>query len=676
MRNQAHGSISKGGWHGSLPSAFTSSWSIILFVTIAVVTALLIFIGIILYLAYGFSDTPPKNMSIPSSPSSATIQWHANDLVHIESDNIEGAYTALGVSHATTYPWQMHLWRQTAMGALTEWYGPKLEDMDRFTRRLRFSSLAKETFNALPEDQAQLLKAYTAGINAVLLEDKYIKQNELTLLNVTPDLWQPWQTLAVERLFAWLSLDLDSITRDSTGIALEEWQPILDDNRALKQWLQIHGFQYSMGGTWPADTLSTQTIFHRLVYGSSAIPFIQEAVLQIGNAPPLHTATIPGTLVFPSGQSANHGWFILPYSTAKTGLQPLSLEPLTVHERIQSRDGSETLVTLRHFPGWLLPIEEQSPKDSIPGLIWNGLTPGTDLSAFVNLLFHASPSFQLLNGDGLMTEGDSWSILGSPPYIHELNGGILIGGTQWSKYQASRLNTLLDSPSLTTPNRWPEECHNDWAQEHATFLLEEYLLRRISFDEEYADALTYLRNWDFTYTASSIGAIIFDSWIHELPDSLYTQVLNKELTPSDTLARVYLQQSITGLRDSFGLDLSKWRLDITKPISRRYPAWNADSLFSTDISQLSGSLFATLNFPGRGHAATLCWGSFQSHEALEISTRWESWSFRGVTPFTYQWRNHTSSNSFLGRYLISNSPSETYLWGTDQDVVSTTRINQ
>ena len=55
-------------------------------------------------------------------------------------------------------------------------------DIDRFSKRLRLASLAQESFDQLPEEQARLLEAYTAGINAVLHDAKHIKQNEVTTI--------------------------------------------------------------------------------------------------------------------------------------------------------------------------------------------------------------------------------------------------------------------------------------------------------------------------------------------------------------------------------------------------------------------------------------------------------------------------------------------------------------
>ena len=675
MKTQSRSSLSKSGWTGSVQSLF-SSWAVVVFVGILACLVLLVFLSLALYLSYGFSNNPADTLSIPTATSESQITWYENSVAFIESDDLEGMFMALGVAHATAYPWQMHLWRQTAVGSLTQWFGAELSNIDRFSKRLQFSSLAQESYNQLPDEQSRLLDAYTNGVNAALHDSKKINQNELTLLDVTPEKWQPWHTLAIERMFAWLSLDIHTLTVDTTGTHYPEWLQIRQNDYALKEWLQLHGFKYSMAGLWPPDTLSERTSFHRFVYGSSAIPLFQELIVQLGENPKTHVASIPGTFLFPSGHSINSTWFILPTSSAQLGLQSPSTLPTITHDRIKSRDGSEVLLTLKNYHGWLLPNDSQTPLDSLPALSWKGFMPGSDLAAFISLLSGQTPTFTLLDGHGLVTHDSSWTLLGTPPFVYSLKNGVLIGGTPWTKYQASRLNHLLSNSTSANPLDWPNDCHNDWAEEQATFLLEEYLPRRISLDEKYADALTYLRNWDFTYTPSSIGAIIFDSWLQELPDSLYQRVIQKELIPSDTLARIYLQNTIASLKEDFGNDLSKWRLDITKPILRYYPAWNADSLFDTKNDNLSKTLYAPLSFPGRGHISTLCWGSFRSNEDLEVSTRWDSWSTHIKNQHIYQWRRHEAPNSFLGRYRISNSPSTTHSFEQGANIKTTTLINK
>ena len=297
MKNQTRNSANNSGLRGILQALFSSS-AVFILIGITVLFALIAVVSFTIYLAYGFSNTPPKSLSVPTSSSHATINWYESNLISIDSDDIEGALMALGAAHATSNSWQMYLWRQTAAGSLTEWFGPNLTEIDRFTKRLRFTALAQETYNQLPEEQARLLDAYTAGVNATLNNTKLIKQDEITLLDITPEPWQPWHTLTIERLFAWLSLDLQGLAVDSLNTELPEWATILEADLALKKWLQLHGFQHSIAGAWPADTLGNRTTLHRFVYGSSAIPLFQEVLFKIGSESELYTSTVPGPFSF------------------------------------------------------------------------------------------------------------------------------------------------------------------------------------------------------------------------------------------------------------------------------------------------------------------------------------------------------------------------------------------
>ena len=171
------------------------------------------------------------------------------------------------------------------------------------------------------------------------------------------------------------------------------------------------------------------------------------------------------------------------------------------------------------------------------------------------------------------------------------------------------------------------------------------------------DALTYLRNWDYSYNKSSIGATIFESWLRAMPDSVYQQVTSRQLSSSNPLPARLWQQSVDTLVSTYGPDLSKWRLEITNPVYRWYPAWISHPNLRHPETDLAKTVFSPLNFPGKGHAATLCWGSFTSNDGLTVSARWDSWAVTSSSSYSYFWRNHRVPRSLLGRYRIANDPS-------------------
>ena len=699
-----------------LQSLLTSSWTtIVALLALAAIAAALLF-AFIWYLSYGFNANAASTISLASVSSETRITWYENGSTEIEAPDLTSAMAALGVVHARYYGWEMTLLRQAARGGLTNWFGDSLLTLDRYSRRLRFASLARSTYDSLSPDESAWLSAYTEGINSILQEKQLVTVNEFALMDITPAAWEPWHSLAVERLLAWLSTDLNALPDTLSPSIHGSLDSLRANKESLHRWFQLHSFHHSMAGIWPADSTTGRMVFHRFIEGSSATSLSHETTLRIGSTQPALVVTIPGTLLMPSGLSQQSGWFILPTSSTHIVQVPSTLTPTRIHERLRKKDGTEVLLTTSHYSKWI-PLENRSresqhinsddtsaqhdtteltdtipentlegvgaipdttqqsitPKDSLWVLQWNGMEKGTDISGYWNLWQGKKPVFHLLEGHGLLNHDSTWTILGDPPYVHELQGGILISGSPWTQHHANRLNQLLSSNLAVDPEYWPADCRSTWAEEHATFLIEDYLRLKMNATEPaYENAYTYLRNWDFSYGTSSIGATIFESWMQTLPDSLRRKVLSHQIPVSSNAPVVYLQQAIDSLYTHFGSDLSKWRLDITSPVYRSYPAWNADSLFSLPRTPLSQSIYAPLSFPGKGHASTLCWGSYLSEEGYTVSSRWESWTHSTGDTARFRWRKHQTPNTMLGRHLIASHPSTLFSYDENNKVKQTT----
>lgn len=675
MDYQRRRSTAMPGISGALRAVLSSSFGTVLVSSTAILLAAALFFFVIWYLAYGFTRTPPSTLEIDGAHPSE-IAWHENGSVSIEAQTLSGAFTALGYAHANNHAWQMTLWRQTALGALTTWFDREMLGMDRFMQRLRIAELSRQTYAKMPDRQRHWLEAYARGVNAAFGEKKSVAQNEFALLEITPDPWEPWHALALERLFAWLSTDLTQHA-DSAGAMLRyEWAQFAGDDEALHSWLQLHSFDYSLAGIWHADSLAGRTQLHRFVYGSSALPLFQEATLHTPDLPRLHLATLPGTLLVPSGQSLSTSWFVLPASPTSLSLRPDTVETDLSYVRLTDRNGSEVLITLETDPdGLALGVFSDSLGDSSVLLSWPGLQTGTDIDAFVALMGGApAPAFSLLRGDGLVARDTTWALLGAPPYTHEIADGVLLSLSPWSRYIAQRIHMLNDDGQDASPSSWPQDCHSPWAESLATFLLEDYLLQTDFVNQlEHEDALTYLRNWDFSFNSSSIGATIFQSWLRALPDTLYEKTLRRNVQVTDSLPSFLLEEALTDLRTQYGDDLSTWRLEVTQPILRRYPAWTLSS--SRALTSASETLFSPLQFPGKGHVTTLCWGSFEPYGGREVSSRWEAWSTLDRRAYTYRWRKHEKPSSPLGRYLIANRPSTSYTYSPPDRVSRHTSIS-
>ena len=661
------------GSKGKNQETVTVSWSFVALLLGLVFAVMLVCAGFFWYFSFGFKAKPAQSLALTSISAPATIRWNGKGATAIESDDLTASVAALGYVHATHKPWQMVLWRQTAMGALSGWFGPSLLELDRLNKQLRFASLSESTFEALPQEKQELLEAYAEGVNQAINQQSLLSHNDFAFLGADIRPWEAWHTLAVERLFAWLATD--SFVADSALTQAEQTtlQSLIKSDNALHQFLQMYDFQYSFAGTWKTNDLQDSDYFyHRLVYGASAHSIVQEVRLDRAGQAPMLVASIPGTLTFISLISEDLRWAMLPSSRASFELRTADTKPTVSHERITNRDGTEILATFNHYPN-LIALNPEA-ADSSQALHWTGLSEGTDAFAFLDLLNGEISDFELLDGKGYLQSnpGDD-RILGDPEYVFQLAQGTLISTLPWSFYVANHIDSLsIKLPDLANPKQWNNHCYNPWAAERAPLLFAG--LNATSLEAPiYQDAITYLRNWDYGYAPSSIGAAIFERWLVQLDIDDVSSRLDTTWQLDPVRLTTSFKASVDSLNVNFGDDLSQWRLEQTQPVKRYFPAWAADSLYSADETLLSETNYAPLYFPGKGDVATLCSGSFESDEHGPISAQWEGWhTIKNNKSVTY-WRKHVTPSTFLERYLISNRPNlEVRLDADDNDAKTTT----
>ena len=121
---------------------------------------------------------------------------------HITARSREDAYFGLGYVHAQDRLWQMHLNRHLGHGRLAELLGPRAVPHDRFLRMLGFTRLAERRLAAMPPETRRLLEAYAAGVNAALANHRGALPPEFLLLRLTPEPWQPADSMVYQSLMA------------------------------------------------------------------------------------------------------------------------------------------------------------------------------------------------------------------------------------------------------------------------------------------------------------------------------------------------------------------------------------------------------------------------------------------------------------------------------------------
>ncbi len=131
---------------------------------------------------------------------------------------------ALGFLHAQDRFFQMDLLRRQPAGELAELFGPMAMGSDRDLRVHRFRTRARAVVENEPEDQRELLMAYTAGVNAGLAALD-ARPFEYLLLRQSPEPWEPEDSVLVVYAM-YLDLQDESGRTDSSyGVLRDTMSP-------------------------------------------------------------------------------------------------------------------------------------------------------------------------------------------------------------------------------------------------------------------------------------------------------------------------------------------------------------------------------------------------------------------------------------------------------------------
>ncbi len=147
---------------------------------------------------------------------------------HIFADADAGVFFGLGYAHAQDRLWQMTIMRRTVQGRLSEVFGAQTLPIDRLLRRLDLYRLAGRSVAAQDGATLAALEAYSAGINARLIEinQKALGRGapEMFLFNAPVAPWQPADSLAILKLIALQSSDhlANEVLRARTSLVLND----------------------------------------------------------------------------------------------------------------------------------------------------------------------------------------------------------------------------------------------------------------------------------------------------------------------------------------------------------------------------------------------------------------------------------------------------------------------
>src|SRR3954470_7972011 len=121
---------------------------------------------------------------------------------HLYANTIEDVCFAQGWVHAQDRLWQMELNRRVGHGRLSEIFGARALDADRFLRRVGLSRAASNDATHLAPEERRVLQKYAEGVNAAIASGAAKIPLEFRILGIRFEPWQITDSLAWAKVMA------------------------------------------------------------------------------------------------------------------------------------------------------------------------------------------------------------------------------------------------------------------------------------------------------------------------------------------------------------------------------------------------------------------------------------------------------------------------------------------
>jgi len=164
--------------------------------------------AIVGYVHYSYLPVRKGRIFLERANSTVVIVREAPHMIHhIYAESLEMAVYAQGFAHAQDRLWQMEKSRKLTAGRLSEFFGEKALDMDRFSLSVGYRRMAEETWNSdlIAEEDRKMLQAYADGVNDFL--DGVGRPDDSTAVYLPPEYlavgvkeverWHPVDTLCL-----------------------------------------------------------------------------------------------------------------------------------------------------------------------------------------------------------------------------------------------------------------------------------------------------------------------------------------------------------------------------------------------------------------------------------------------------------------------------------------------
>jgi len=160
--------------------------------------------GASLYYAFVYRPLPTTRGKITLPGLSAPVRVCRDPwgVPHLFAETEQDLFLAQGFVQAQDRMWQLEVNRRLAAGRLSEIFGRKALEIDRFVRTVGFMRIARAEVAAADAHTLALLDAFSDGVNAYLKLHRNKLPIEFRILGVAPEPWQPADSIAWGKFMA------------------------------------------------------------------------------------------------------------------------------------------------------------------------------------------------------------------------------------------------------------------------------------------------------------------------------------------------------------------------------------------------------------------------------------------------------------------------------------------
>lgn len=342
---------------------------------------------------------------LPGLSAPVEVLWDAWGVPHVYAQTSSDLFFIQGYLHAQDRLWQLDLNRHVGAGRLSELFGERTVDMDRFLRRVGLRRAAIEESKLLEDEAADAQSSYCSGINAYLQSHADRLPLEFTLLRYQPEPWTPVDALQWAKLMAWslsLNWDMELFRAQAMTVLgaeklamLERPYPVghpltvppgetepLSDDKMRPIWQEVAGILGGgMSNGWVVDGARTLTGKPILANDPHLFPQLPSAWYEMHLESPdirVTGASLPGCPGIVIGHNEHVAWGI---TAGMVDTQDIYVEKFTdgSHTQYQSENGPLDAAIIREpirVKGRAEPIiEDVVTTRHGPIVLWNTNNP-------------------------------------------------------------------------------------------------------------------------------------------------------------------------------------------------------------------------------------------------------------------------------------------------------------